>query len=191
MQKTMHFVLYFYVQKKIHFALRFISKNTDSTNSVPIVRGTRVFQPDFFCWTSLSVASGTKCAHVTESITKDEKGRGRGKYLQGGRTITIMARTGTSGTATATGTIPILYGFFIPLILSNWTSPRTEPWLGWERRPGKILGCSREVDIMKVRCRRTRSRRSVSTMTTMTTMITTCATDRADSLLRDLKGYAL
>ena len=31
----------------------------------------------FFCWTSLSVASDTKCTHVTEPITKDEKGWGR------------------------------------------------------------------------------------------------------------------
>ena len=30
----------------------------------------------FFCWTSLYVVSGTKCMHVTESITKDEKGQG-------------------------------------------------------------------------------------------------------------------
>ena len=31
----------------------------------------------FFRWTSLSVASGTKCTHVTEPITKYEKERGR------------------------------------------------------------------------------------------------------------------
>ena len=31
----------------------------------------------FPCWTSLSVASSTKCMHVTETITKDKKGRGR------------------------------------------------------------------------------------------------------------------
>ena len=110
--------------------------------------------------------------------------------MQGGRTTTITARTGTSGTATATGTIPILYGCLIPLGLSNWTPPRTEPWLGWERRPGKkYRGRSREVDTMKVRCRRTRSRGSVSTTTTTAIMITICATDRDAYLLRDMKEY--
>ena len=34
-------------------------------------------------------------------------------------TITIMERTGTSGTATARGTVPILYGCLIPLVLLN------------------------------------------------------------------------
>ena len=101
----------------------------------------------------------------------------------------ITARTGTSGTATATGIIPILYGCLIPLGLSNSTPPRIEPWLGWERRPGKKYGGrSREVDTMKVCCRKTRSRGSVSTTTT-TTMITTSAADRAESLLRDMKEY--
>ena len=49
----------------------------------------------------------------------------------------ITARTGTSDTATDTGTILILYGCLIPLGLSNLTPPRTEPWLGWGRQPGK------------------------------------------------------
>ena len=35
------------------------------------------------------------------------------------RTITITASIGMSGTATATGKILILYGCFIPLLLSN------------------------------------------------------------------------
>ena len=33
----------------------------------------RVFDQIFFCWTIHSVASVTKCTHVTEPITKDEK----------------------------------------------------------------------------------------------------------------------
>ena len=75
------------------------------------------------------------------------------------RTITITDRKGTSGTATATSTIPILYGCLIPLVLLNRTPPKTEPWLLWGRQPGKKYGGhSREVDTMRVQCRRIRGR---------------------------------
>ena len=70
---------------------------------------------------------------------KTKKDGGRGEIIAR-RTITITARTGTSGTATATGKIPILYACLIPLGLLNQTPPRTEPWLGWGRRPGKNIG---------------------------------------------------
>ena len=53
----------------------------------------------------------------------------------------------------------------------------------------KNRGRSREVNIMKVRCRRTRSRGSVLTTRTTRTMLTTCAADCAESLLRDMKDY--
>ena len=73
------------------------------------------------------------------------------------RAFVVTSGTGTSGTATATNKIMIMYGCLIPSGLSNHTLPRTEPWLGWGRRPGKKYGgCSREADTMKVRCRRTR-----------------------------------
>ena len=53
----------------------------------------------------------------------------------------------------------------------------------------KYRGISREVNSMKVWCRRTRSRGSVSTTTTTTTMITTCAAYWDKYLLQDLKEY--
>ena len=152
------------------------------TSSASIVRGTRVFQQQLFlldqplCSLWYKMCACNRIHHQKRKRT--------------GRTITITARTGTSGTATANGTTLILYRCLIPLGLSNWTPPRTEPWLGCERRPGKKYGGrSREVDTMKVWCRRTRSRGSVSTATTTTKMITTGAADRAESLLRDMKEY--
>ena len=53
----------------------------------------------------------------------------------------------------------------------------------------KYGGCSREVNTMKVLCRRTRSRGLVLTTTTMTNIITTCTADRDESLLKDMKEY--
>ena len=71
----------------------------------------------------------------------------------------ITARIGTISTAIATGKIPIMYGCLIPLVLLNRTPPVKEPWLEEGRRPGKQYGGhSREANIMKVRCKRTRSR---------------------------------
>ena len=56
------------------------------------------------------------------------------------RKMTIMSRKVKSCTETDTDTIYILYGCLIPLGLSNRTPPRTEPWLGWGGKPGKIYG---------------------------------------------------
>ena len=56
------------------------------------------------------------------------------------RTITITARKGTSGTATATVKIMIMYGCLIPLGSLKRTPPRTEPWVGWGRRLKKNIG---------------------------------------------------
>ena len=59
---------------------------------------------------------------------------------------------------------------------------------GLEKATRKIYGGrSREIDTMKIRCRRPKSRGSVSTTTTTTTMITTCAANQAKSLLHDMK----
>ena len=86
----------------------------------------RGFSKDnFFCWTSLSVASGKNLRMSQNPSPKTKKDGGVAIIAR--RTITITARTGTSGTATATGTIPIMYGCLIPLGLSNWKPPRTEP----------------------------------------------------------------
>ena len=51
--------------------------STLRTNYTFLVRGTRILQTYVFCWPSLSVSSGKKYMHVTESITKDEKWWGR------------------------------------------------------------------------------------------------------------------
>ena len=65
-----------------------------------------------FCQPRLSVASGKKCTHITETITKDEiasmktatvasSSSGVGEIIVS-RTIVITTRTGTSSTGTST-----------------------------------------------------------------------------------------
>ena len=92
-------------------------------SSASIVRGTRVFQPQSFLLDQnlCSIWYKMYACNITHHQRRKRIGT---REIIARRTITITERKGTIGTVTATGTIPILYGRLITLILSNRTLPR-------------------------------------------------------------------
>ena len=88
------------------------------TSSTSIVRGTRVFQPYFFLLDQPLCSLWYKIYACHRTHHQRRKRTEAGEIISR-RTIIITVRTGTSGTATATGTILILYRFLITLGLSN------------------------------------------------------------------------
>ena len=85
------------------------TKSMEYTRSASIVRGTRVFQPDFFLLDQPFCSLRYKLFACHRTHHQRKKRTGAGEIISRRMTM-ITARTGTSGTATATGTIPILYG---------------------------------------------------------------------------------
>ena len=103
-----------------------------SISSASIVRETTVFQPQLFLLYQPLRSLWYKMYACPRTHYQRQKRAGVGEIIAR-RTITIIARTGTSGTATASGTITILYRCFIPLGLLDRGPPITETLLGWGR----------------------------------------------------------